>query len=114
MASEVNSQGIPIPEVGDDVLYTPEPGKTWAAIVTGIVDVASLMVNVTAFPPGENPRGIDRAISYDQDASRQSNADTWQWKTASSPGPVQDAFAELPDMSSDPVARQARIEELGG
>lgn len=106
MASEVNAQGVPVPEVGDGVLYVPEQGKVWAAVVTGIVE--GTMVNVTAFPPGENPRGIERAISYDGNAGD----DTWHWQTKDSG--VQDVFAELPDLSNDPEARQARIEELGG
>lgn len=118
MASEANSQGVLIPVVGDNVLYVPEPGKIWAAIVTGIVDESSLMVNVTAFPPGENPRGIDRTISYDYDESRQSNADTWHWEpgapAAMSSLNTPDVFAELPDLSNDPEAARSRIEELGG
>ncbi|MFE9742908.1 hypothetical protein [Streptomyces sp. NPDC006477] len=86
-AAQLNGDGIMIPTLGRQVRYVPETGVLWTAVVTEVVDETNLMIRLTAFPPGEMPRGIERVISHDASEAQ----DTWHWP-GESIQPLNDPF----------------------
>jgi len=80
MADILNSLGAVVPTIGKIVLYVAEtppdgPGKVWAAIVTRVVNVEEMTLQLTVFPPGEPPRGLQSVSTYSEDRE----VGTWFW-----------------------------------
>jgi len=82
MAEELNREGVAIPKLGRGVQYIPEipmdgAPKVWAAVITEVVNAADMLVRLTAFPPGEPPRGIDAVVAWRPETDPEPH--TWHW-----------------------------------
>lgn len=82
MAERLNKSGVAVPSICKMVVYVPEipvdgAPKEWPAVVTQVTDQDGLLIKLTAFPPGEPPRGIDAVIAYGDPSMPEAN--TWYW-----------------------------------
>ncbi|GAA2554614.1 hypothetical protein GCM10010423_64740 [Streptomyces levis] len=82
MAEILNTDGVQIPSLGSIVMYvaeTPEDGApiVWPSIITQVVNEGEMLIRLTAFPPGEQPRGILATVTYGD--PQVSEVNTWHW-----------------------------------
>jgi len=64
------------------VIYIPEVPMdgapvVWPAVVTQVVNHNEMLIKLTAFPPGQPPRGIDAVVTYGDPKDPEPN--TWHW-----------------------------------
>lgn len=117
MAEILGKGGMQLPGDGSFVRYQPKDGSTPnVAIVKAVHNTNELMVQLEIlWREGQDHDDVPPGGWYGYRAEGVEGKDsegTWHWPPRVQKVP--DVFAELPDLSEDPEARQARIEELGG
>lgn len=114
---DASGHGMQLPEEGSFVRYQPVDGSTPnVAIVKAVSGKSDLLVQLEIlWRDGQDhdptPAGGWYGYRAPSDTVYEGQG-TWHWPPRVQKVP--DVFEEMPDVSDDPVARQRRIEELGG